>query len=462
MSPRTVHEEPRRTRRVLLAGWLGTTIEFYDFFIYGMAAALVFPKLFFPQLGAAAGATASFATFAVAFVARPLGGIVFGHIGDRAGRKTTLVATLLLMGIATVAIGLLPSGQIIGIWAPILLIVFRFLQGLAVGGEWASAALFVGEYAPDDKRAVYALSPSLGTCSGLLLATLTFLASGALLSAEAFESWGWRVPFLFSIVLVIVGLFVRLGIAETPVFKDAAARADRSRSTKPPLVQLFRHQWREVVLAAGASAMWLAFFYLGAVYLTHYGTAVLGLSRSRMLGVNLVAVVLCIAATIGGAVLADRFGRRKVMLAVNALAVPWAFVLFPLVDTGEVMLVGVATSVTLILVGFASGTTTAWLPEIFRTAYRSTGTGVAFNLGSMVAGAIPPILAAPILAAYGSAGLGAMMALIAAVATASVLCMRETVGTSLDAPAGSATDHRARSLPASAKGRTPQLQEGEP
>jgi MFS family permease len=461
MSPQTPHPDPGSQRRVLLAGWLGTTIEFYDFFIYGMAAALVFPKLFFPELGAAAGSTASFATFAVAFVARPLGGIVFGHIGDRVGRKTTLVATLLLMGIATVAIGLLPTGAVIGIWAPVLLIVFRFLQGLAVGGEWASAALFVGEYAPKNRRAVYALSPSLGTCSGLLLATLTFLAIGTLLSTESFESWGWRIPFLFSIVLVVVGLLVRLGIAETPVFREAAARADRNRSARAPLVELFRCQWREVILAAGASTMWLAFFYLGAVYLTHYGTTVLGLGRSQMLSVNLVAVLVCIAATIGGAVLADRFGRRKVMAVVNALAVPWAFVLFSLVDTGEVILVGVATSVTLALVGFASGPTTAWLPEIFRTAYRSTGTGVAFNLGSVVAGAIPPILAAPILAAFGSAGLGVMMAAIAVVATASVLRMRETVGTSLDEPAR-ATDQDTRSFQASAQARVPPLQKGEP
>ncbi|MCD9027975.1 MHS family MFS transporter [Luteimonas sp. BDR2-5] len=418
-------------KRVLVAGWLGTTVEYYDFFIYGMAAALVFPKIFFPELGAAAGVTASFATFAVAFVARPLGGILFGYIGDRTGRKTTLVATLVLMGVATVAIGLLPPGSAIGIWAPILLIVFRFAQGLAVGGEWASAALFVGEYAPKDKRAIYALSPTLGTCSGLLLATLTFLVTGFFMSTETFESWGWRVPFLFSVVLVGVGLYVRLGIAETPIFREAMARADKIQAAKMPLVELFRHQWREVLLAAGSTMMWMAFFYLGAVYLTNYGTTTLGFSRNAMLAVNLVGVVFNIIATVIGAVLADKVGRRTVMGWTNGAAVIWAFCLFPLVDTGNIYLVGVATSVTLILVGLACGPTTALLPETFRTAYRSTGTGVSFNLGAVAAGAIPPILAAPILAAHGSVGLSAMMAIIAVLATIAVLLLKETVGTGL-------------------------------
>ena len=423
---------PKNLKRVLMAGFLGTTVEYYDFFIYGMAAALVFPKIFFPELGAAAGVAASFATFGVAFVARPVGGVLFGYIGDKVGRKTTLVSTLILMGLATVSIGLLPPSSVIGIWAPILLVVLRFAQGLAVGGEWSSAALFVSEYAPKEKRALYALSPTLGTCSGLLLSTITFLIIGLSMSAETFEAWGWRVPFLLSVVLVAVGLYVRLGIAETPVFREAMARASKAEVAKVPVVELFRHQWREVLLAAGSAVMWLSFFYLGAVYLTNYGVGTLGFSRNAMMTVNLVGVVFNIIATVIGAMLADRIGRRKVMGWTNAAAIVWAFMLFPIVDTGNIIAVGFATSVTLILVGLACGPTTALIPETFRTSYRSTGTGVAFNLGSVLGGAIPPILAAPILLATGSIGLSVMMAILAGTATISVFLLKETAGTGLE------------------------------
>jgi MFS family permease len=435
--------KPQSLKRVLAAGFLGTTVEYYDFFIYGTAAALVFPTLFFPELGAAAGIMASFATFGVAFVARPLGGIIFGHIGDRVGRKTTLVMTLLLMGGATVAIGLLPGGAVMGVWAPILLVTLRFLQGLAVGGEWSSAALFVGEYAPKNKRAFYALSPTLGTCAGLLLSTLTFLITGFTMSNETFMSWGWRLPFLFSIVLVAVGLFVRLGIAETPIFRDAAARADKIEAAKVPLVELFKHQWREVLLAAGAVTMWLSFFYLGAVYLTNYGTSVLGFSRNTMLTINLIGVAFNIVGTIIGAILADRIGRKKVMGWANGIAIGWAFILFPMVNTGNVLVVGIAVSGTLVLVGLANGPTTALIPETFRTSYRATATGVSFNLGSVIGGAIPPIVAAPLLAASGSIALSIMMAGLALVATVSVLLLRETKGMNLN----DAGHHRSSNTP---------------
>ena len=423
--------KPPSLRRVVAAGFLGTTIEYYDFFVYGTAAALVFPKVFFPALGAAAATAASFATFAVAFLARPLGGIVFGYIGDRVGRKTTLVSTLLIMGAATVLIGLLPSASTIGVAGPILLIVLRFFQGLAVGGEWSSAALFVGEYAPRNKRGLYALSPTLGTSSGLLLSTLTFLITGLTMSNASFVAWGWRIPFLLSAILVAVGLWIRLGIAETPVFRAAMARAEIAEKSRHPLGQLLRDQWRQVLLAAGAVLMWLSFFYIGAVYLTNYGTTVLGFTRNTMLAINLVAILVNIIGSVVGGVLSDRIGRRQVMGAANVFAVLWAFALFPLVNTRNTFLVGVAVSVTLFIVGLGSGTTTAFLPEIFHTSYRSTGTGVSYNVGSVVAGAIPPIIAAPLLAAYGSVALSVMLAILAAVAAISVFLLRETRGRDL-------------------------------
>lgn len=418
--------DQRTLRKVVLAGFLGTTVEYYDFFIYGTAAALVFAKVFFPTLGPAAGTAAAFGTFAVAFVARPLGGIVFGHIGDRVGRKATLVATMVLMGGATVGIGLLPTGQAIGIAAPILLIVLRFVQGLAVGGEWASAALFVTEYAPPKQRGLYALSPALGTSSGLLLSTLTFLITGALMSDETFLAWGWRIPFLLSIILVGVGLVVRLGVADTPVFREAMARAEKSEHTKAPLVSVFRNQPKELLLAAGTVLMWLSFFYFSAVYMTNYGTTVLGHSRTTMLTINLIGVVVDILGMVVGAYLADRIGRRIVMSGSAILALLLAFLVFPMANTGSVVMLGLVICAVLFVVGMASATTVALLPEIFHTEYRSTGTGTAFNLGSVVGGAIPPIIAAPLLAAYGSVALASMMAILALISAFSVLLLQET------------------------------------
>lgn len=426
-----VSAAPKGLGRVVGASFMGTTIEYYDFFIYGTAAALVFPQLFFPALGPAAGTAASFATFGVAFLARPLGGLVFGHMGDRVGRKATLITTMLLMGAATVLIGLLPSGNSIGALAPIALVLLRFLQGLAVGGEWSSAALFVVEHAPEGKRGKYSLAQTLGTTFGLLLATLTFLVIGLLISDAAFLSWGWRIPFVASAVLVAVGLWVRLGVSDTPVFKAAMAKAETAEAAKAPVRELFANQWREVFLASGSVLMWLSFFYMGAVYLTNYGTAVLGMPRNTMLLIQFIAIAGCIAGQIIGARMSDKVGRRTILLAGNGAAVVWAFVLFPMVDTAVPWIVGLALTVTLFVVGLSNASTTVFLPETFRTSYRSTGTGVSFNIGSVVAGAIPPIIAAPVLASAGSIGLSFMLATLAAVAVVSVVFMRETSKSSL-------------------------------
>lgn len=422
---------PKTLKKVVTASFIGTTVEYYDFFIYGTAAALVFPKLFFPELGAAAAVMASFATFGVAFVARPLGGIIFGHIGDRVGRKTTLIATLMLMGVATVLIGLLPDGNSIGVWAPIALIVLRFAQGLAVGGEWASAVLFVGEYAPKEKRARYALAPALGTVAGLFLSSITFLITGFAMTDATFESWGWRVPFLLSVVLVGLGIWIRMGLAETPVFREAAEKATQDKNERLPISQLFREQPKQVFIGAGVSVMWLSFFYFGSVYLTNYGTDVLGFSRNDMLISNLVGVVVCFLAMTLGGMLADRTGRRPLIISSAVFAILWSFILFPMVNSGNLLFLTAAISITLFIVGIACGPVTAMMPEIFNTRYRSTGSGVAFNLGSVIGGAIPPVVAAPILVAYGSVGLSIMMAIIASISVIAGLAFTETRGKSI-------------------------------
>ncbi len=281
-------------RRVAIASCIGTTIEFYDFFIYGTAAALVFPTVFFPALGATAGTVASFATFAVAFIARPVGAMLFGHFGDRIGRKKTLISTLLLMGISTLLIGLLPGAATIGVAAPIILVLLRFGQGFAVGGEWAGATLLTAEYAPPGKRGLYAMFPQLGPAIAFVLSSSTFLITGAVLgdTNQAFLDYGWRIPFLFSIVLVGIGLYMRLAIEETPVFKaEQAERVAEQKNEAPrtlPFLDAWRFQTKEILLSAGALACLFAFFYMGTAFLTSYGTKTLASPvRSSCLSVSL-------------------------------------------------------------------------------------------------------------------------------------------------------------------------------
>jgi metabolite-proton symporter len=424
--------DPRELRRVVAASLIGTTIEFYDFFIYGTAAALVFGTVFFPALGSTAATVAAFATFSVAFVARPLGSIIFGHLGDRIGRKKALTYTLVIMGGSTFAIGLLPSASAIGIAAPILLVTLRFVQGIAVGGEFAGAALLVVEYAPPRKRGLYGATPQIGAGIGSVLAVATFLVAGLVMTPAAFGAWGWRIPFLLSAILIAVGIYIRQRIDETPIFAEALARNERA---KVPLAELFRYQWREVLLAAGAILMWSSFFYISAVFLVSYGTSVLGLSRPTMLIINLISSLVFAVTVIIPSLVSDRIGRRRTILIGNAIAIPWALVLMPILDTRNAALVGLASVVTMLIVAISNGPTASLLPEIFHTRYRTTGVGVAYNLGSVIAGAIPPILAAALLAAYGSYAISLMLAGYALVALVCVLALRETRDVSLRSPA---------------------------
>ena len=421
--------ESRLMRRVALASLVGTLIEFYDFGIYGFAAALVFGKVFFPALGTAAGTVAAFATFGVAFVARPIGAIAFGHFGDRLGRKKTLVLTLLMMGLSTVLVGLMPTSAQVGVVAPILLITLRVVQGLAAGGEWAGAVLFAAESAPQEQRGFWSMFASLGAGIAVSLAPATFLLSGLFMSDQAFLSWGWRIPFLTSLVLLAVGLWIRLAMEETPVFKAAM---ESGRVVKIPFAEAFRRQYREILLAGGMMILTFCFGYLGVAYLTNYGTAVLKFPRTLVLSISVIGGLVYTVGILGSGILSDKIGRRKVVLGATSIGVLWSLALFPLLDvgTGTAFAVGVLT--TMFIAGTALGPMSAFVSELFDTRYRYTAVGFSYNIAGVVGGAITPLLAASVTAAYGGPAFGLLLSGLAMISFICVLCLRETRGQKLN------------------------------
>ncbi len=418
--------------RVALASLVGSAIEFYDFFLYGTAAALVFPSVFFPNLGTTMATIASLATFAAAFFSRPLGAGIFGHYGDRLGRKVTLVATLLIMGLSTVAVGLLPGMATIGVAGPLILLALRLLQGVALGGEWAGSALLVAEHAPGDKRGLYGMFTPLGAGVGLVLANLAMLAVNFTIGEKspAFLAWGWRVPFLFSAVLIVVALYVRLNVSETPVF--ASQRADPDAAVpRAPIVELVRTQPRHVLLAAGCAVGPFTLSFMAATYLMNYARTELGLSRNLILFVGVLGGLSSIALTAPAAVISDRVGRRRVMLCAFAVAVPWAFAVMPLMNTGVPALFGVAIVGTFALMGAVIGPLSSFIPETFVTRYRYTGAGLAFNAGGLVGGAVPPMLAGALSASVGPWAVGLMMAVLILTSFGCTAALPETRGGAL-------------------------------
>lgn len=424
-TPDTPPPERRANRRIALASLAGTTIEFYDYFIYGTAAALVFNKVFFPGLSPAMGALAAFATLAVVFVFRPVGSIVFGHIGDRLGRKRTLIITLMLMGLCTVGVGLMPGAASIGWLAPVLLVLLRAFQGLAVGGEWAGAALFATESAPEGRRGHFAMFPQLGACIAFAFASLTFLVVDLSIgeTSTAFVEWGWRVPFLLSAVLIVVGLFVRLHTVETPVF-TATARKGTSRS---PFLEVWRRQPRTMLLAIGVTTGIFGGMTIGSVFLTSYATATLGLSQSTILLIDVLAALASCVTTVLASLWSDRIGRRRLVIGGALGLAAWSLVLFPLMDIGTPLAVGTAIVGLLGIVGFAYGPLGAYLPELFTTRHRYTGAGLSYNLGGVAGGAVILLLAAPLAAsAWGPITLGVYMATMLLVSVGCLLALPET------------------------------------
>jgi MFS family permease len=383
---------------IFAASFVGTSIEWYDYYIFGTAAALVFGNLFYPEFSPVAGTLAAFATFAVGFVARPLGAAVIGHFGDRIGRKSMLVLTLLLTGVATFLIGVLPTFAAIGIAAPILLVLLRLVQGFGVGGEWGGAVLIATEHASPRRRAVYGSFAQFGVPIGVLTSNLAFLAVSGL-SDEDFTSYGWRIPFLLSILLVVVGIVVRTRLADAPEFE----RVKQERTvSQVPIAELVRRHPRVLALASLAAIAPPAVGYTVIVYMLNYGTTVVGFTRSTLLSLILLSTVVWIAVIVAAAVAADRFGAKRVYTIGALTAVAWPLPMFALVNTGDAALALFAFIVAAGVQGIMAGAQGGLFTEIFEVRVRYSGISIAYQLGGMIGGAVTPIVATALFGAFGS------------------------------------------------------------
>lgn len=380
----------RRHARVLIASLVGTAVEFYDFYIYATAAALVFGPLFFPADSASVQQLAAYASFGIAFVARPLGAMLFGHFGDRVGRKSTLVVSLLLMGGATVLIGVLPTYQSVGWYAPLLLCTLRFAQGLGLGGEWGGAALMAVENAPPGWRARFGMAPQLGAPVGFLAANGLFLVLSSTMSEAQFLSWGWRLPFLLSSVLVGLGLWIRFRLVDTPALHAVAAE---ETATSIPLVELFRTQWRQTLAGTAAVIVCFAIYYLTTAFALGYGTTELGYDKRAFLGVQLFAILFMAAGIVAAGYAADRWSSRGVLMVGSGIAILIGLAMGPMFGLGSLAMIALFLCLGLFTMGLVYGPLAALLPQLFTARVRYTGVSIAFNVGGILGGGFAPAVA---------------------------------------------------------------------
>ncbi|MEJ9078441.1 MFS transporter [Gordonia malaquae] len=434
-------------RRIIIASMVGTTIEFFDFYIYATAAVLVFPTLFFPKGDDTAALLASFATFGLAFAARPIGSILFGHFGDRVGRKATLVGSLVTMGVATFLIGVLPTFDQAGYLAPALLALMRFAQGLGLGGEWSGAALLATETAEKGKRAWAAMWPQLGAPFGFFLANGTFLVIMSVMDYDSktsgadhpFMTWGWRIPFLLSAFMVILGLYVRLKLTETPVFAKAV---EEGKKVKAPLGEVVRTAWRPLIIGTFVMVATYTLFYLVTTWVVSYGTGKvvdksgvkLGISYIDFLQMQLIAVVFFAVFVAVSGQLADRFGRRLVLIIATVLIIVYGlsfqWILDPAHVTQGSMLAVLIVGLT--LMGFTFGPMSAVLPELFATNVRYTGSGISYNFASIIGAAIAPFIATWLVADFGVGWVGVYLAIAGVATLIALIVMKETRDVDLD------------------------------
>ncbi|MCP8602431.1 MHS family MFS transporter [Acinetobacter baumannii] len=409
--------------RVLFASLVGTTIEFFDFYIYATAAVIIFPHLFFPASSGSAAVLQSLATFAIAFIARPIGAALFGHLGDRIGRKATLVAALLTMGISTVCIGLLPTYAQIGIVAPLLLALCRLGQGLGLGGEWSGAVLLATENAPEANRAWYGMFPQLGAPIGFILATGSFLLLSAAIPEQAFMQWGWRIPFIASAVLVIVGLYIRLKLHETPAFQKVL---DKQKEVNIPFKEVVTKHTGKLILGTIAAICTFVVFYLTTVFALNWGTTKLGYARGEFLELQLFAT-LCFAAFIPlSAIFAEKFGRKATSIGVCIAAAIFGLFFSSMLESGNTLIVFLFLCTGLSIMGLTYGPIGTVLSEIFPTSVRYTGSALTFNLAGIFGASFAPLIATKLAETYGLYAVGYYLTAASLLSLIAFLLIRET------------------------------------
>ena len=424
-------------QKVALTSLAGTSIEWYDFFLYGAAAALIFPTAFFGEATPSTALILSLLTFAAGFIARPIGGIIFGHYGDRVGRKKTLVIALILMGISSTLIGLLPTYAMIGVTAPILLTSLRFAQGLAIGGQWGGAMLLVTESAPSDKRGYYGAFAQAGAPVGVILANLAFIITSSLVSEESFYSWGWRIPFLASAILIGISMYIQLNLEDTKAFKELQATRENQEGNneavqRSPILEAIKKYPKRIALAAGAFLSIQVTFYILIAFLLAYGVSTSEISRDDMLAAVLIASAIMVPCQFIFSSYSDRNGRKGIFMAGAILTGLWSFAIFPLVDTGNFWLIVLAITMGLIFVGMMYGPQAAFFTELFSTEVRYSGATLGYQFGAILGGAFAPTIAAFLWNNYGIFWVSVYIAFASLLTLFSVMALTETYQNNLN------------------------------
>ena len=434
---RSLDNSESNMQKVALTALAGTSIEWYDFFLYGAAAALIFPTAFFGEATPSTALILSLLTFAAGFIARPIGGIIFGHYGDRIGRKKTLVIALILMGVSSTLIGLLPTYAMIGVTAPILLTSLRFVQGLAIGGQWGGAMLLVTESAPSDKRGYYGAFAQAGAPIGVILANLAFIIASSLVSEESFYSWGWRIPFLASAILIGISMYIQLNLEDTKAFQELQQKRQindikENQIKQSPILEAIRKYPNRIALAAGAFLSIQVTFYILIAFLLAYGVSSAEISRDAMLAAVLIASAIMVPSQFMFSSISDRYGRKGIFMAGAILTGLWAYAIFPLVDTGNFYLIVLAITFGLIFVGMMYGPQAAFFTELFTTEVRYSGATLGYQFGAILGGAFAPTIAAFLWNNFGIFWVSVYISFASLLTLLSVMALTETYKTNLN------------------------------